>query len=118
MTYDGSDLLQFDGKLTCRNGSILKITKPDPLYFGADLFTQPQRIRLMKKSSAKPNAQHARFLEAAREAGADVDTDAADRLMGRLAMTKPEPKVAKPATRLSGVFKAEVGFPFSPMLRL
>ena len=38
--------------------------------------------------------QHARFLEAARVAGADVDTDAADRLMGRLAKTKPEPKAA------------------------
>ncbi len=36
--------------------------------------------------------QHVRFLEAARKAGADVDTNAADRLMERLARTKPEPK--------------------------
>ena len=39
-TYDQSDLLQFDGKLTCRSGSLLKITKPDPLHFGKNLFTQ------------------------------------------------------------------------------
>ena len=46
--------------------------------------------------SKKPeNTQHARFMEAARAAGADVDTSAADRLMGRLAKTPPEPKEAK-----------------------
>ena len=42
------------------------------------------------------NTQHARFIEAAREAGADVESDAADRLMGKLAKTPPEPKPTKP----------------------
>ena len=39
-TYDKSHLLQFDGKLKCRDGSILKINKPNPLYFGQTLFSE------------------------------------------------------------------------------
>ena len=39
-TYDRSHLLVFDGKLNCRDGSTLKIAKPDPLHFGQDLFTE------------------------------------------------------------------------------
>ena len=49
----------------------------------------------MKTNQKTASAQHARFVEAAREAGADVDTSAADTLMGRLAKTPPEPKAAK-----------------------
>ena len=55
--------------------------------------------RLMKKAETIAASQHARFLEAAREAGADLDTSAADRLMGRLAKTKPEPKPAKKSAK-------------------
>ena len=48
----------------------------------------------MKLHSSKEAtaSQHARFVEAAREAGADIDTSAADALMGRLAKTPPGTK--------------------------
>ena len=50
---------------------------------------------MVNSKSTKSSPQHARFLEAAREAGADAETSAADALMGKLAKTKPEPKPAK-----------------------
>lgn len=51
----------------------------------------------MSEKTEPQRNQHARFVEAAREAGADVDTSAADTLMGRLAKTPPEPKANKPS---------------------
>ena len=42
------------------------------------------------KARNTTKSQHARFVEAAREAGADVDTSAADALIGRLAKTPVE----------------------------
>ncbi len=50
---------------------------------------------VVKTKQAIPIDQHARFLEAARKAGTDMDTSAADVLMGKLAKTKLEPKLAK-----------------------
>lgn len=50
---------------------------------------------MKSKSTNQTDSQHARFVDAAREAGADVDTSAADALMGKLAKTPPEPKPAK-----------------------
>lgn len=38
------------------------------------------------------NKQHAKFKELARELEADKDPDAADRLLGRLAKSPPDPK--------------------------
>ena len=45
---------------------------------------------MVNSKSTKSSPQHARFLEAAREAGADAETSAADALMGKLAKTKPD----------------------------
>lgn len=53
----------------------------------------------MAGSNKTGETQHARFIEAAKEAGADTDTSAADALMGRLAKTPPAPKPEKPAPK-------------------
>jgi hypothetical protein len=51
---------------------------------------------LQKKSQPKPrrdDAEQSRlFIEKAREIGADEDKSAADRLIGRLAKTPPDPR--------------------------
>ena len=44
------------------------------------------------KAKSDPAAQHAKFVEAAKQAGADGDDSAADTLMGRLGKTRPNPK--------------------------
>ena len=40
-------------------------------------------------------AQYERFLDAAKEAGADGEDSGADALLGRMATTKPEPKAKR-----------------------
>lgn len=39
-TYDRSHLLQFDKKLKCKNGNVLRIIKSNESEFGANLFSQ------------------------------------------------------------------------------
>ena len=48
-----------------------------------------------EKSHAKPDdkEQSKRFIEKAREIGADEKTSASDKLLGQLANMKPEPRV-------------------------
>lgn len=40
-TWDEGDLLQFDGKVNCRNGQPLRIVKPGKEYLDAPLFAEP-----------------------------------------------------------------------------
>ncbi|WP_409567550.1 hypothetical protein [Methylobacterium sp. J-030] len=49
----------------------------------------------MSRKKVEPEEQYARFIEAAKKAGADGESSAADALMGRLAKTKPAPKTKR-----------------------
>jgi hypothetical protein len=53
----------------------------------------------MPRSNAKPTKQHARFVEKAREIGADEERSAADALLGRLVQM---PKATKEKRAVSG----------------